>query len=369
MMDRQAPGWAVPGSLPPHRAHWAPHPPSSDAMRPGSLSSHRSNQSHWPHRGGATGSMEGSRERSPPSEWPLREADVSGACKHSGRGGGVLPRQLTWGTWSRSKRSVRRAQLLSRCPERGTQGVLGSRGSSGPHSPQAAQGGCRHCPGALSPHCWPGGHWALSVLGRLASRQGFRPHHTWAGHSRRGPTEATLGDRQTDRLGVSKSQGCAHPPPARTPPGREAPWEGPAACRPGLLEPEQHRTQFLQLHSEERGLVVPGALLPGRPAGGVDLVRPPPPAGSSSWVSQGIGVTDKGRSPLGTRTSDPGRAGRLARGQGPLAPCCSPGGHPGSGSCCSPPPRSSRGGRAPPGTSRTCPTRSLRGEEAGRWWH
>lgn len=140
--------------------------------------------------------------------------------------------RLTWGTWSCLKRSVRRAQLLSRWPERGRQRVLGSRVSSVPHSPQAAQGGCRHWPGAFSWHCCPGGHWALRVSGRPANRQGFCPHHTWAGHTHGGAETGTCrharAPRGRDRHG-QRVLGCAHPAaraprlnpvPERTPPLR-----------------------------------------------------------------------------------------------------------------------------------------------------
>lgn len=70
---------------------------------------------------------------------------------------------------------------------------------------------------------------------------------------------------------------------------------------------------------------------------------------------------------MGVRKSDPGRVGlaREAVGQGPLAPCCSPGGHPGTGSYYSPAPRSSHAGRARPVTNRTSRTQSLWGQEVG----
>lgn len=64
--------------------------------------------------------------------------------------------------------------------------MLGRASSSGPHSPQAAQGGCRHCPGAFSRHCCPGGHWVPGAFGSAVRRHGFHPHHTWGRHEHSG---------------------------------------------------------------------------------------------------------------------------------------------------------------------------------------
>lgn len=144
---------------------WDQHFTSSGRTRPGSATSLTPQ---------APGRQQGSRAISVATGGRMRRrgsADLRGARWTA---------PLTWGTWSRLKCRVRRAQLLSRWPERGRQGVLGSKGSSAPHSPQAMQGGCRHWPGAFSWHRCPGGHWVLRASGRPASRQGFRPHHTWA---------------------------------------------------------------------------------------------------------------------------------------------------------------------------------------------
>lgn len=166
------------------------------------------------------------------------------------------------------KRRVRRAQLLSRWPERGRQGVLGSRASSAPHSPQAAQGGCKHWPGAFSWHRCPGGHWAFRAADRPASRQGFLPHHTWAGHAR--------GEHRQGRRTRPQSARPATPPQL---PGCTRPRERPHQSRggpensqagPRALRPEPGRASVSQPHQE--GLAVPRGLPPRAPS------RAPPQA-------------------------------------------------------------------------------------------
>lgn len=160
-----------------------------------------------------------------------------------------------------------------------------------------------------------------------AGQQARLPSAPHLGRAQQMRTHRSHIGRQTDRQARGQhvpgpcsptTQGSgAEPSTSKDPPGRDGRGRGQQQAGLGLLEPAQHWTQFLQLHSEERGLVVPGGPPSWTSSRGVDLVRSPPPPGSCSWVSQGIGVTDKGRSPWAPgRQTRAGQGGSLG-GRGP----------------------------------------------------
>lgn len=184
-----------------------------------------------------------------------------------------------------------------------------------------------------------------------------------AGHAQEDPGHVRApGRRQTVRS-ARPGPRTAHRPGPRADPSslRKGPGHSRVVPRKGGVSGSQAcgswnlsriKPQFPQLHNEAGSLAVPEALFPGLP-----------PCSTSSQVPReeprGHGQGHQGFGPR------QGRAAWGALGQGPLAPCCSPGGHPGSGSCYSPPPRSSRAGRAGPVTSRVSRTRSLWGAGVG----
>lgn len=210
-----------------------------------------------------------------------------------------LPGPLTWGTWSRLKCKVRRAQLLSRWLERGKHRVPGSTGSSVPHSPQAAQGGCRHWPGAFSWHRCPGGHWALRASGRPVSRQGFRPHHTWVRQAHRTDTQmrthrqthtGTVKERKTrwDQQGPGPHPDPPQPPRMNSEPERPPTRMGRARrrTRPG----KAHAGGFWSL---SRVSVSPGAQRKEGPSSG----SPQPQHWRPGSHRSNISVTDRRQGP------------------------------------------------------------------------